>query len=89
MKCKYYDKKGYKVLDGQLTSHCRKPKKVRVCPKDMDFDCNIKKPKPKLVRIKAWGRRNCLQGIWADTWNTGLGFPCTILVEKKHLKGEK
>jgi hypothetical protein len=58
------------------------------CPKNVNDKCEIIPRKPKMVKVKARCRFNALQGMWADTWNTE-GIPCTILIDRKYLKGAK
>jgi hypothetical protein len=91
MKCKYADKdtgecyckKYYTDKEGE--QHCI------MHPYTTDM-CNMKKPKLKLVRIKAWTHR--FEDGSMEYSSTGLfrdhfTIPCTILIDKKYLKGSK
>ena len=61
------------------------------CPKSADTDCNIRKPRPKLKRIKAWADIFGERSQWIDISQfKGDKFliPCTILRDEKYLKGK-
>jgi len=52
---------------------------------------NIIKPKPRVVKVRAWAYSTRVNGkdyITTTSWkNTSAQFPVTILIEKKYIKG--
>ena len=81
MKCKYWDIDGKCFFVGG-----------GYCYKEDLFKCESK-PKPKPVRIKAWAE--IVDGKIVDIMPYRICIeyncinPCTILIDKKYLKGEK
>jgi len=82
-KCKYWTRGecrgyGYEKSEG-------------LCPKNTDTDCNIiPAKKPRMARVKAWGFVAFGRCTSASIDRDGtFNKPCTILIDRKHLKEAK
>ena len=54
------------------------------------YACEDYKRKPKYVKVKARMVVDKNGEIWASPWNMpDDGYPCTILIDSKYLKGGK
>ncbi len=93
MKKKMYKWVG-KGCSGEGYKGMLEPSLQKGCPKNTNSKCEI--VEPKMVKIKAWAGfwgipGSIAGGIYANTLNHGNAkkFPCTILIDKKYLKGRK
>jgi hypothetical protein len=64
-----------------------------ICPKNTNAKCEIIAKKKKMVRVKAWA---CVDKEYGRIFvsmkrNTYLDYtkPCTIIIDRKYLKGAK
>ncbi len=89
-------KKQCRFRDKYPIGGCLQAQSKEGCPKHTDDQCNIipkRKPKPKLVKFKAWAHIGNNSGythaIARPNKTYEYTVPCTILIQEKYLEDKK